>query len=125
MDQILSFYLFLGQVYVERGTVLDSLILQTFMDTMLKSNPQTQQRSNHNGQEVVWSSQFLPSHWTSVTFTTDVLLPLSRTEFDHLSCGPFPDQPLVLRLWDEDGGHHSIPGEISSLYGSLLPDMYS
>lgn len=43
----------------------------------------------------------------------------------HLSCGPFPDQPLVLRLWDEDGGHHPIPGEVSPLYGSLLPDLYS
>lgn len=39
--------------------MLDSLILQTFMDTMLKSNPQTQQRSNHNGQETsLWSSSF-------------------------------------------------------------------
>ncbi|XP_021005645.2 glycerol-3-phosphate acyltransferase 2, mitochondrial isoform X3 [Mus caroli] len=50
---------FLGQVCVESDTVLDSLILQTFMDTMLKSNPQTQQRSNHNGQETsLWSSGF-------------------------------------------------------------------
>ncbi|XP_006499195.3 glycerol-3-phosphate acyltransferase 2, mitochondrial isoform X2 [Mus musculus] len=32
---------------------------ETFMDTMLKSNPQTQQRSNHNGQETsLWSSSF-------------------------------------------------------------------
>lgn len=74
MDHILSVYLFLGQVCVERGTVLDSLILQTFMDTMLKSNPQTQQRSNHNGQEVVEFSYPLPSHLPSVTFTPDVLL---------------------------------------------------
>lgn len=140
----------------------------------MKSSPQTQQRSNHNGQEVVWESSHplsscLPSSdlllmcppsfvndpvvahfscgpfldqslvlqlWGShtlcrpppyalVAFTPDVSPSVKDTEFASLSCGPFPDQLLVLGLWDEDGGHHPIPGEVSPLYGSLLPDLYS
>lgn len=66
---------------------------------MLKSSPQTQQRSNHNCQEVVWESSH---HLSSYLPSCDLLLMCPPFVNDpvvaHLSCGPFLDQSLVLRL---------------------------
>lgn len=58
--------------------------------------------------------------------TSGASFPLLRTLRPLISSsGPFPDQLVVLKLWDETGGSYPIPGEIPPLCGSLLPDLHS